>query len=70
MKTCLFQTIGFDPLVSKEEAATFDVDYMGLEEMWPLADFITVHVPLIPPTKGNTVKDKYELILPKNAHSF
>lgn len=31
----------------------FGVEFMELKEMPPLADFITVHVPLIPQTKGN-----------------
>jgi len=52
MQSYGMKTIGYDPLVSAEEAATFNVDYMVLEKLWPLADFITVHVPLIPPTKG------------------
>lgn len=30
----------------------FGVEFMELKEMPPLADFITVHVPLIPQTKG------------------
>lgn len=37
-------------MVSKEAAAQFRVDKMELEEIWPLADFITVHTPLIPQT--------------------
>lgn len=44
------KTIGYDPMVSKEAAAQFRVDKMELEEIWPLADFITVHTPLIPQT--------------------
>lgn len=46
------QTIGYDPLVSAEESAAFDVTSYPLKELWPLADYITVHVPLIPPTKS------------------
>ena len=45
-----FQTIGYDPLLSAEESAKFGVDWMGLENIWPVADYITVHVPLIPQT--------------------
>lgn len=52
MQSYGMKTIGFDPLVSKEEADKFGVEYMPLEEIWPVADFVTVHVPLIPPTKG------------------
>nr|XP_002130537.1 D-3-phosphoglycerate dehydrogenase [Ciona intestinalis] len=45
-------TIGFDPIVSKEEAAKSNIEWMTLDEMWPLCDYITVHTPLIPQTKG------------------
>lgn len=44
-------TIGYDPFVSAEEAAKFNVEGLSLEEIWPRADFITLHVPLIPQTK-------------------
>jgi len=45
-------TIGFDPIVSKTEAADFGVEVLPLDELFPRADYITVHVPLIPQTKG------------------
>lgn len=48
-----FQTIGFDPLVSPEESAEFGVEWLPVEKIWPRADYITVHTPLIPQTKGN-----------------
>lgn len=47
-----FQTIGYDPIVTAEEAATFNVAHMSLENIWPLADYITVHTPLIPQTRS------------------
>lgn len=46
------RTIGFDPIVSKEDAASFNVEKMELEEIWPQADYITVHTPLIPQTRN------------------
>ena len=46
------QTIGFDPLVSIEDAATSNIEWLPLEQLWPRADFITVHTPLIAQTKG------------------
>ena len=46
------QTIGFDPLVPAKEAIKFNVEAMDLEKLWPLADIITVHTPLIPQTRG------------------
>ncbi|CAG2055243.1 unnamed protein product, partial [Timema podura] len=46
------RTIGFDPMVTAEGAKSFNVEKMELEEIWPLADYITVHTPLIPQTKN------------------
>ncbi|KAJ8965847.1 hypothetical protein NQ317_000474 [Molorchus minor] len=46
------KTIGYDPIVSAEDAKTFNVESLTLEEIWPLADYITVHTPLIPQTKN------------------
>ena len=45
-----WQTIGYDPIVSKEAALEFKVDKMELEDIWPLADYITVHTPYMPQT--------------------
>ena len=33
-------------------SAEFNVDWMPLEQIWPLADYITVHTPLIPQTRS------------------
>lgn len=46
------QTVGYDPIVSAEEAASFGIEYHLLDEMWPLADFITIHTPLLPHLRG------------------
>lgn len=45
------QTVGFDPLVPQEISQTFGVNSFPLEQLWPQADYITLHVPLIPQTK-------------------
>ncbi|KAJ8313521.1 hypothetical protein KUTeg_008082 [Tegillarca granosa] len=50
-------TIGFDPLVPPEVSQEFGVESMPLEKIWPLADYITVHTPLIPQTR-NLINDK------------
>lgn len=50
----MFQTIGFDPIVTKEDAASFNVEKMELDEIWPQADYITVHTPLIPQTRSES----------------
>ena len=52
MQSFDMKTIGFDPLVSAEAAREFGVESLTLEEIWPKADFITVHTPLIPQTKS------------------
>ncbi|GFN80594.1 D-3-phosphoglycerate dehydrogenase [Plakobranchus ocellatus] len=45
------RTIGFDPIVKPEECAEWDTKWMSLDDLWPQADYITVHTPLIPQTK-------------------
>ena len=46
------QTVGYDPIVPAEEAAKFNVEFMEMEDIWPIADFVTVHTPLIKATRG------------------
>lgn len=46
------KTIGFDPMVSAEEAALFNVEKRDLDQIWPDADYITIHTPLIPQTRN------------------
>lgn len=46
------RTVGYDPLVPAEVAAQFNVEFLELEQIWPIADFVTVHTPLIPQTRG------------------
>ena len=45
-------TIGYDPFVSKEAGAEVGIEVLSLEEIWPRADYITVHTPLLPHTKN------------------
>jgi len=51
MQSYGMRTIGTDPFVTKEQAKEFGVERFEIEEIWPQADYITVHVPLIPATK-------------------
>ncbi|XP_054258492.1 hydroxypyruvate reductase-like [Macrosteles quadrilineatus] len=46
------KTIGFDPMVSAEDAAAFNVEKRDLDQIWPEADYITIHTPLIPQTRN------------------
>lgn len=53
------KTIGFDPMVTKEDAAKSGIEWLGLDEIWPQADYITVHTPLIPQTRGLLNKESF-----------
>lgn len=44
--------IAYDPLVSPEKAATMGVELVSLESLFSKSDFITLHMPLTPNTKG------------------
>ncbi|MDD9933029.1 MAG: phosphoglycerate dehydrogenase [Myxococcales bacterium] len=49
--------IAFDPVLSSERAASLGVELVSLDELFERADFITVHAPLTPETKGLIGKD-------------
>jgi D-3-phosphoglycerate dehydrogenase / 2-oxoglutarate reductase len=46
------RVIGSDPFVTAEAAAKMNVELVSLDEMYARADFITVHTPLTPETRG------------------
>uniref|UniRef100_A0A9J7ZLN6 Phosphoglycerate dehydrogenase n=1 Tax=Cyprinus carpio carpio TaxID=630221 RepID=A0A9J7ZLN6_CYPCA len=46
------KTIGYDPITPLEVSASWGVEQMSLEELWPQCDYITVHTPLMPSTTG------------------
>lgn len=52
MQSFGMKTVGYDPIISPEVAASFGVQQLPLEDIWPLCDFITVHTPLLPSTTG------------------
>ncbi|XP_029462607.1 D-3-phosphoglycerate dehydrogenase isoform X2 [Rhinatrema bivittatum] len=52
MQAFQMKTIGYDPIIPPEVTASFGVDQLPLEEIWPLCDYITVHTPLLPSTTG------------------
>lgn len=47
--------IGFDPITTDAEAKAAGIKKMELDEIWPLSDYITVHVPLIPSTRSENI---------------
>lgn len=60
MQSFGMKTIGFDPLVPAEASREFGVESLSLEEIWPLADYITVHTPLIPQTRNLINKEVFQ----------
>ncbi|KAK9303310.1 hypothetical protein QLX08_005057 [Tetragonisca angustula] len=52
MQTFGMRVIGFDPLLTHQVADQIGVEKFSLDEIWPIADYITVHTPLIPQTKN------------------
>lgn len=44
--------VAFDPILKEETAAELGIRKLSLEEIWPIADYITVHTPLIPQTRN------------------
>lgn len=45
------KVVAYDPYINEERAKELGVEVMTLEELFPVADFITVHTPLIKETK-------------------
>lgn len=45
-------TVGFDPILAADVAGRMNIEMISLEELYPRADFITVHTPLNDETKG------------------
>ena len=52
MQAFNMRTIGYDPFVTPDVARSFGVEFLELEKIWPLADYITLHVPLIESTRN------------------
>ncbi|XP_030285300.1 D-3-phosphoglycerate dehydrogenase [Sparus aurata] len=52
MQSFGMRTIGYDPITPPEVAASWGVEPMSLELLWPQCDYITVHTPLMPSTVG------------------
>ncbi len=52
MKSWGMRIIGYDPITTDEEAANAGIEKMELDEIWEVADYITVHVPLIKTTRS------------------
>ena len=51
------KVLAYDPFLTEARAAELGVTKVELEELWPQADFITLHVPKNDKTKGMINKD-------------
>ncbi|MBI4321943.1 MAG: phosphoglycerate dehydrogenase [Chloroflexi bacterium] len=58
------RVVGYDPFVSPEYASKLGVDLLSLEDLLKTADFISVHVPLIPSTRGLIGSRELSLVKP------
>ncbi|XP_047364033.1 hydroxypyruvate reductase [Vespa velutina] len=52
MKSFGMNIVAFDPLLKNEDAESLGFKKVSLEEAWKVADYITVHTPLIPQTRN------------------
>lgn len=46
------KTIGYDPILGADVASKLNIELVGLDDLYRRSDFITVHTPLTPETKG------------------
>lgn len=53
-----------DPVVTEEDAAKIGVKKVSLEELCKESDFISIHAPLLPSTKGMIGTDMFEIMKP------
>lgn len=56
--------VAYDPFISADVAKGLGIDLMDLEEVYPRADFLTVHVPLTPKTEGLIDEEAFALMKP------
>ena len=52
MRAFGMRIVGYDPMVTAEQAAAHDIEFLTLEQIWPVADYITIHVPLLAETRN------------------
>lgn len=55
MQSFGMKIVAFDPILKDEDAKKLDIKKSSLDEIWPVADYITVHTPLIPQTKSKQI---------------
>lgn len=52
MKSFGMKIVAFDPILEHEDAEKLGIQKVDLDGIWPVADYITLHTPLIPQTKS------------------
>jgi len=52
MRSFGMNIIGYDPMVQPDDAKNFNIEFMPLDNIWPSADYISIHVPLMKETKN------------------
>ena len=63
-KGLAMRVIGYDPFITKEGLANYDIEISDLESIWREADFITVHTPLTDQTRDLINKDVIKKLKP------
>jgi len=56
--------IAYDPFIADDHAAKLQVKLVSLEELFPQADFITLHVPMTATTKGLIGEKELKMVKP------
>src|SRR6266498_2070771 len=51
--------VAFDPFIAPEQAGDLEVELVPLDEIFPRADFLTIHTPLTAETKGIIGKEAF-----------
>lgn len=52
MRSFGMEIIGYDPMVTPADAEKHNIKFMELDDIWPVADYITIHVPFMESTKN------------------
>lgn len=58
------RVVAYDPYINEERAKELGAEVMTLEQLFPVADFITVHTPLIKETRHLINKDTIAVMKP------
>jgi len=56
--------IAYDPMISESTAVRLGIQLVKLETLLAMSDFITIHVPLTPTTRGLISSEKLRLVKP------